>query len=682
MLQNIATFQSLGYGLASVAFFLLTILLITSFKGRLRGGLLAAASTITTAWAAVFALAGRSLTLTTLHVHFLEFAIDAAWIIFLSALLAGAVGSGRHLLIRYGGTGLVIVLAGTGVVFELGIGGEAGSTIAGSVLIFGSILTSLVALVLIEQIYRNAREGQRKGLKYLSLGVGGIFAYDLVLYTNVILSGQISEPLWAARGPAVAICAPLIAVAAQRSPSWSVGIFVSRHVVFYTTTLFGAGIYLTAVGFLGNYLRESGGAWGPVAQVVVTFAAILALFVLLFSDRARRTIRVFINKHFFENKYDYRDEWLRLIGTLTSEEDSLPLKKRSIKALSEILNTQSGTLWLLEAAGAAYTGAATWNTAPAQESVSADAPVIGFLAKTGWIIEASQLQRDPSHYDDIELPELFGNADFIVPLIHRGNLLGLVSLHGRNSNERLNYEDFDLLKAAGQQIASYLAQEMATEKLAEGKQFEAFNRLTAFLMHDLKNVIAQQSLIVDNANKHKGNPEFVDDALATVKGSVQRMKKIIENLQQGTLVHRMQKVEVRKLVEQAVSQCSGREPSPKATIENTPMWVRADPERLQMAIYHVLRNAQDACDASGEIQVDLTASGNQCCIKVSDNGVGMDEQFVRERLFKPFDSTKGSQGMGIGAYQLRETVESSRGSLEIDSQVGTGTTVKITLGLT
>lgn len=672
----------ISYGLAGLVYLVLSVLLLTSFRGRLRGGLLTAAAIVTAAWAFLLAWNVQADGLTASQLLVIEFLHDAAWLVFLSALLSGAVGAAQYWLVRYGGILLVAALLGIGLYQEWNLLANLRGSGSGGTLILGSLLTSLYALVAIEQIYRNARESQRRGLKFLCLGTGAIFAYDLFLYSNAILNGQISDLYWGVRGFIVAMSAPMIAVAAQRSPTWAVGIFVSRQVVFYTTTLFGAGVYLSAIGFAGYYIRNIAGGWGQAAQVVLFAAAVLALFVFLFSTGARRRLRVFISKHFYENKYDYREEWLRLTATLTSLEESLPLRKRAIKGLAQILDSRSGFLWLRSSVSSDYRCVAGWNVQRQGGEIAADSAMANFLRSTGWVIDLTEYRVDSSHYQDVEIkPEEVApdDAGIIIPLLHDADLLGFVALSEPSSRPELNFEDRDLLKTAGQQIASYLSQEEATEQLAEGRQFEAFNRFTAYLMHDLKNVIAQQSLVVENAEKHKDNPAFIDDAVDTIKSSVVRMRRIIKHLTQGASDQPQERVELSKLIITSVSQCADRQPEPQAEVSDGPVWVRADRDRLLMALNHAIRNAQDATGHDGDVQVQLSRDDGIGQISIVDNGSGMDAAFVRERLFKPFDSTKGTQGMGIGAYQIRETLKSVGGTLEIDSTEGVGTTLTMTL---
>ncbi|HET6628990.1 MAG TPA: ATP-binding protein, partial [Woeseiaceae bacterium] len=203
----------------------------------------------------------------------------------------------------------------------------------------------------------------------------------------------------------------------------------------------------------------------------------------------------------------------------------------------------------------------------------------------------------------------------------------------------------------------------------------------AYLMHDLKNLIAQQSLVVENSQKHKNNPRFVDDAIATVKSGVVRMRRVLEQLAQGAPVQSTKKIEIGKLLLEASSQCADRRPAPRLEVGDARLWVRADRERLLMALIHAIRNAQDATPADGSVTVSVEAAGEQCLVRIEDTGRGMDADFIEHRLFKPFDSTKGTQGMGIGAHQVRETVRALGGDIEVDSAPGEGTRLTLLLPL-
>ncbi len=677
-----ANVQLVGYGLAAIAFLVLALLLFAGNRRRPLGRVLVAAAALSAVWAAGLAYDAAYGGISVSSVIVLEFAFDGIWLLFLAALLHDAVGGTGMRVLRYGGVAVAAALLASGFVVE--VFADLGSAVAGGVLVFGSLTTSLLGLVGIEQIYRNARSRERRGLKYLAVALGGIFAYDLFMYSSAVVLGAISDAVWGARGFVVASCVGLIAIAARRAASWSVGIFVSRQIVFYGATLIAVGSYLVLVGFMGYLIRRAGGDWGLAAQVVFSSVAFLLLSVLLFSDRLRGRLRVFISKHFFENKYDYRQEWLRLIDTLTSPGDELSLQKRGLKALAQIVGSQSGLLWMVSADGTNYRCATSWSAPPPRQAIAADSSLPRFLEKTGWVVERLEYRRAPDHYPGLNLddPAIESQEfEFVVPLLHDGALLGFATLSEAQPPVSLNFEDHDLLKTAGKQIASYLAQEIATEQLAESRQFEAFNKLTAYIMHDFKNLIAQQSMVVENAQRHKNNPEFIDDAIETIRGGVVRMRRIIDHLRQRSVERPVQRIELGKLVMQAVSQCADREPIPRAVVNDGQVWVRGDRERLFMAFYHAIRNAQDATPADGTVSVELEESGAECVVHVIDTGRGMDDEFIHKRLFKPFDSTKGTAGMGIGAYQIRETLRMSGGRVEIDSAPGTGTRLTMTLAI-
>jgi len=673
---------TVGYSLAAVGFLFLTFLLLTGFRQRLRGLFLASATAGTAVWAALLAIQAFSAPLTAFGMYLIEFSLDFVWLLFLSSLMGLGVGGVRFVSLRRLGLGIAVGLILAGFVLEWAFATGRSAYGAQQLMILGQIVTSLLVLINVEQIVRNARQQQLRGLKYLCLSIAAIFAFDLVMYSHAILVEGISPALWAARGYVAAMALPLIVIAVSRTPTWSGAIFVSRQVVFHTATLFSAGAYLAFIGFAGQYIRQQGGTWGGVAQVVFFSAAVLGFCVFLFSERLRLHLRVFISKHFYRNKFDYRQEWLRMTETMTSRVEALPMQKRAIKALAEIVGAPSGQLWSRSPDGLSYRITASWNAPTEQLHLAADSSVVEFLQSTRWIVDFLEYEKDSTRYDGLEVDVAELGPDdtrFAVPLSSDSDLVGFVVLSGPNTSVALDYEDHDLLKTAGQQIASYISQEVATELLAQGKQFEAFNKLTAYLMHDLKNVVAQQSLLVENAEKHKHNPAFIDDAIATVKSGVVRMRRVIEQLRQGTIQHSVENVEISKLIISAVSQCADRQPVPQANIGDEQVWVRADKDRLQMAVCHAIRNAQDATPADGNVVVELTHSASDCQLTICDNGAGMDREFVQERLFRPFDSTKGTEGMGIGAHQIRETIGSIGGSLAVESSPGKGTTFKFVL---
>jgi putative PEP-CTERM system histidine kinase len=310
--------------------------------------------------------------------------------------------------------------------------------------------------------------------------------------------------------------------------------------------------------------------------------------------------------------------------------------------------------------------------------------VVTFMVERRWILDTAELARNPAMYNGLARPawlEQFPDALLLVPLISNETLIGFMLLLQSSSAFRLTFEEIDLLRTSGRQVAAHLAQFEADQRLAEAKQFEAFNRLTAFLMHDLKNLIAQQSLVVKNAARHKGNPAFFEDAIATIDNSVARMSKLLQQLQSGEAPGRRSRVRLAQALQDAVERCRGRTPEPQLTQVDERLHAQIDRDRFAMVAAHLIRNAQEATGADGKVEVRATREGGYAVISIEDDGCGMEPEFVRTRLFKPFDSTKGSKGMGIGAYQARMLVVESGGTLDVASEPGRGTAITIRLPL-
>lgn len=670
-------FGAYSYAAVGLFYLILCVLLVTSWRGRLMGGLLITACFISMVWGFTLAAHAAGISVPSLGVFIFEVLRSAAWLTFLVALTRTL---GLPLFAQVAASLVWIFTLGAGfVVWQAPTsGGEVIGVV--TVLIPGGLVMALAGLVLVEQLYRNSPADARWGVKLLSLGLGGMFAYDLFLYSQGLLFDLIEASSWAARGIVNVFLVPLIAVSAQRNPRWSLDVFVSRQVVFYTTALIAVGAYLLLMSLGGYYILLYGGSWSGLVQTVFFFGAMLVLVTLLFSSSLRGQLKVFIVKHFFRNKYDYREEWLRLVSTLSRTDGNTG--ESLIKALVQMVGSPGGLLWGLN--DDTYQLAAKFQTDIEAPDIDESDPLVQFMKKQSWLIDLREYRDDAGLYDQLYLPEWIGEVDgawLLIPLLTGDRLNGIVLLLEPETVPKLNYEDRDLLKTAGRHLAVHLAQEVSDSLLAEARQFEAYNRLTAFLMHDLQNLIAQQSLIVKNAERHKRNPEFVDDAMETIANSVKRMNKVMEQLKRGRETGVARKTRLKYLVSNAVDRCAGNLPQPQIDLVDPDVSVEVDPERFSMVLQHLIRNAQDATSNDGSIRISVSRNGSNAEVTVSDNGCGMTQDFVRDHLFKPFDSTKGSQGMGIGAHQSREFARKMGGDLRVDTAPGRGTTIVVSLPL-
>ncbi|MGR9106795.1 MAG: XrtA/PEP-CTERM system histidine kinase PrsK [Gammaproteobacteria bacterium] len=671
----------LSYSFGALTFLFLSLLVIVRWRGRELGALLFTASVITTVWATVLALQCSARSLPAFLVWTVEIARTGIWLLFIHqslrwALYPAADRSGLLKTFRFLIYGFLFSLAFMEWSWPI-LATAIPEWIIPSLKYAGYVILALIGMVMIEQLYRNTRPDQRWSIKFICLAIGGLFAYDFYLYADALLFRQINPDLWMARGAVVVLCVPLIIVSTGRNPEWSVDLFISRGIVFHTATLLGAGLYLLLMSVAGYYIKFYGGSWGAVAQIVFLVGAFTLLAVLLFSGQIRSWFRVFLSKHFFSYAYDYRQEWLTIIARLSESDSGLPLHKRVILALASLVESPSGVLWVKENRDDFLKRTDFGDPDIDIAKIDGDDPLLHFITQHRYVVNLHELDSVPEIYPGLDRPlwlSRYRNAWVFVPLFQGKELYGLVLLTTPRTTIEWNWEVIDILKTAGIQAASYLALEDAVSALIEARQFEGFNRLSAFVIHDLKNVIAQLTLVVRNAERHKDNPEFMLDAIKTVDHSVGKMNRLMSQLRNANPAGAMEELDIQDILTSVVRSRSGQKPVPTfERLDSKVPVVQADEDRLFAAFEHIIQNAQEAAGKSGNVQVTLKTNEKTAIVEVKDNGHGMDKEFIQSRLFKPFDTTKGLTGMGIGAYESREYIRSLGGELNVSSQIGAGT---------
>ena len=680
------TFAAFAGYVGAGAFFFLTALLLTSHRGKAIGRLLIAASLISVLWftAQVVYYQFQSLELVSANwLRVLECGRNAAWLALLLGLLRLGVESWIRRPISIAEILLFVLI---GVEFGIAVLAMVDFTSIFAQLFaqlyFGAGLAiSLGGLILIEQLFRNSSRDSRWAIKHLCFGLGMLFAYDFYMYADALLFNRLDAGIWSARGLVNAFAAPMIAVSAARNREWELSIFVSRRVAFHSITLIAGGLYLLIMAAAGYYIQAVGGEWGQALKVAFFSAALLILLSLLFSTQLRSRVRAFLAKHFYRNKYEYGEEWLKFTQRLERAElDPDSLGQTILAAIADIVDSPGGVIWQKTTAG---------DFEVAGKVSLYDDCELQFSAGDGFV---TALERDQQPLildvdsDDDELPPLPGallsleRAALLVPIVHRAKLLAFMVLARPRAEQSLSWEDMDLLSTVGRQAASYLALVRATEDLSEARQFETYNRLTAFLVHDLKNVVAQLSLIGSNARKHRHNPEFIDDALNTVTDAVDKMNRMLTSLRQ---VHNdgaaEEVIDLCEIARTAANNMTGASPALTIELPQGGLFIKADRVRLLSVLEHLLQNAVEATDETGSVSLAIARHDATAVVKVADTGKGMDREFLRKRLFKPFDTTKGKAGMGIGAYESRHVISSMGGRLLVESAPRAGTTFTIVL---
>ena len=682
----------IGYLICAAGFLALGMLVLLSRRSSAYKAPIAVASLLTALWALTAAMQDAIAAGAILR-DVLEFARSSAWLVFAGLLVVRLYGYQSSPRLWWLAVALSIVLVPIAAqwVAELGGFALAETDVARRLEYVAWLLVAVLGLLLLENLYRNASEDYRWGLKFLCFGLGTVFAYDFFYFADGVLFSRLDPRLFDARGFVDTLAVPMIALSIARSQVWSVDIHVSRKVVFHTAALVGSGLYLLVMAGFGYYVRVFGGQWGETLQILFLVMAGLLLVIVFSSGAFRANLWLLINKHFFSFKYDYREQWLNFIRSLSDAGDRLPLEERVLRAIAGVVDGTGGALWVHSPEDRTYVPATAWNFGSQLPSASEESPLLTRLSRERQIIELATETSGRAEPTDVE--DVQGELDFegwlrrherawlLVPLVHRETPTGFIVIGTPRARRRLDWEDRELLATLGRQAASYLAEELASKALHDARQMEEFNRRFAFVAHDLKNVVNQLSLLLKNAEKFREDRQFQDDMIETVADSVDRMRQLLEQLKP----HREQSsshaaTDLRRCILELAKSWQHESTRLQVDVPADAVVVTGPESRLRMVVEHVLHNAMDAAGENGEVMLRLRSDNSEATIAIEDNGPGMTPEFVREKLFRPFDSTKVT-GYGMGAYQIREYVRQLGGRLEVQSDAGRGTLVRAILPL-
>lgn len=677
MISNLSTLALWSYALSAALHIAFAAYLFAAWRGRLSGALLCLAVALggTSAGANwVFLLSGQPWLLHLAAV--LDVLWFAGWAGFLGVLLRTVLGRPAGIFLAVGAAvAFFQLLAVTAVGFELRYLGDPTRPA-----IFSALAAAVTLLVMTEQLFRALPDGERWAVKPACLGLAATAMFDLYYFADGFLFGRLDPDVWAVRGLAHAAVLPLFALAAIRTPAWNLRLAVSRDLVFHTSALAVSGLYLLLVSAAGYYVRYFGGEWGRALQTALLFAAFVLLSLVLLSGSQRARLRVFLNKHLFPYRYDYRAEWLRFTRALSGADGSLSLGESAVKALGDLVESPGGGLWLKDESGS-YVQTARVNMGPCTAREPADSEFVRALSEREWVFNLEEWRSGAGVGPEISPPQWLSRVEeawLLVPLASTDGLVGFVVLLAPRTPVDVNWEVLDLLKTAQRQAASYLTRMQATEALLEARKFDAFNRMAAFVVHDLKNLVAQMSLLLKNAERHRHNPAFQDDMLETIAHVESKMRGLMQQLQEKTSINPCQRVDVAALLQRIVERrrALGQELELVCQVHAI---VMAHGEKLDRVFGHLVQNALDATGPHGKVQLrlDKTAGGG-CHLEVVDNGCGMSGEFVREQLFKPFQTTK-AEGMGIGMFETQQYLHELGGRILVDSELGRGTKISVFL---
>ena len=548
------------------------------------------------------------------------------------------------------------------------------------------ILGIMVSLIHLENTLRSSTGSKRWQIKYVILGVGAILAFFIYLSSQALLFSELNIEFIPLISSVILLSVSVMAVFIVRHRQMDVDIFISRYVIYNSLTILIVGAYLFLIGIIAQGIRYFNVPLDYFITSLFIFASILFLAAILFSASLRRRIQLFINRHFYSHKYEFRDRWIESIERISTKGSVDEVIKIFTEMVSETMEPSQIYLWRYDPLSQNYI---SFNEGLAEECkrINQSHPLIRLIrsSKEPFLINNPENKINSLEGSNKDIDFLLSKTGAVLcsPLIADDEVIGFI-LQGKDiAGESYEQDDFQLLKALSTQAAVQIKNIRLANDLISAKEVEAFGRMSSFIMHDLKNLTNSLSLVSQNARNNINNPEFQKDAIKTIDSTVNRMKGLIGKL--SATVHRgleinKEKVDIKSLIDSAIKRLPLTKNKDAAIINeiNSIPQISVDSDAMEMVFFNLISNAYEAVGKDGRIIVQSSLSNGNVCITISDNGAGMSKEFMERELFKSFKTTKKS-GFGIGLFQCKAIVEAHGGGIEVESEEGKGTTFKVRL---
>lgn len=537
------------------------------------------------------------------------------------------------------------------------------------------IMVCLVgALLQLERTFLALSRRQRWQMKYEFLGVALLLALSIVYYSQSLLYRSLDMRLLPARSVAVVIAIAVMAYSRLRRGSAG-GLTVAPPLVLRSVVLMAVGAYLIVLGVLGEGLRYvSAPVQRPIFWVCVLIVSAVFLSVL-FSEKIRRRVKIYLHQNFYQNKYDYRRQWQNFSHCLGAATSAAQLHLAVLEFYSETFALPGGMLYLREAQSGHYLLHAELGIHGLPTRISASSLLISALAHSDEVVDVQSGSARHRQCGDFLQPCA---GRFVVPLRFDQRLEGfLVLAPPQRSRERIDYEDYDLMQLLARQTTFAVLNLKSLEQLAVGRELAAMGRLSTFVLHDLKNQLSSLALLVDNAHQFLAEPEFQHDLLETLDDSLLKMKDLICRL---TTIKTPATLAVTRCNLLTLARQIAAQFAPRVVVSGAAVFAMVDQDELKKVIMNLVLNALDASSSGQQVTIDVGEDPDPV-LRVCDQGCGMSEEFLRSRLFKPFVSTK-ENGFGVGLYQCRQVIEAHAGQITVDSRLGHGSVFTVRLPVT
>ena len=542
------------------------------------------------------------------------------------------------------------------------------------------LMGMMLNLIHLENTLISASPTKKRYIKYAIIGTGSIFAYYIYLSSEVILFST-TDLIYTPITASVILMGSLLSLFAfVKGRLMDVNIFISRYIIFNSLTILLTGIYLFTTGLGIHLIRLYGGTFNRLWISLFTFFSLLSLAILFLSSRIKRKLQVFVSKHFYRHKYEFRDKWMETVKRIESNIDIKDIQDNMVDMISETMGAKEVYLWLKD--GEEYYKLVA-STVPLLGSfhIREDHPLIKCICTYS---RPFFLKEIKDGCNDVEIESIVQATRTVLctPLMAGGELTGFI-LQGRDiSGEDYGKDDLDLLHAIGIHAANVVRNYYLARKLMDMREKETFHHVSSFFIHDLKNFSSTLSILSRNAEDHIDNPVFQQDLLKTLKGMVKRMNAMVSNLTILTrgLQIRPSMADINSIIDDAIMSLNGYKSVKIIKRLNPVPKVSIDVEQIHKVCLNLLLNAIEASSENHEIEIQTSTRDKEIMLLVIDHGCGMSRDFMKDFLFKPFHSTK-PKGLGIGLFQCKKIIEAHGGRIEVESQEGQGSEFRVFLPL-
>lgn len=625
--------------------------------------------------------------------------MPAPWLLF---SLAYSRGNGREFVSRWKWTLAASVLVPCAIIFTwtdhlvAGVAVPSASEPAviaygfGGVVLHGFILVSMIVITMnLERTYRASVGTLRWRIKFMLLGLTVLNSVQFYISSQVVLFHATSTSLQAIRSVALLVACLCLGRSFLRPGQFSIDLHPSHSAIYGSITLFLAGAYLVVVGVLARIVAHFGGDSAFPIRALVLFLGLVGLAVVLQSDRARMRLRRFVSRHFQRPLFDYRKMWQRFAEGMASAADADGISRAAVRLIASSFEVQSVCLWIANERRDTLTlAASTLIDTPQHEStrvrIERVAEAIAYFEahpeaaniETATIPGAAELRAEHAS----QFPS--GGHRLCVPLVARGSLIGVVTLSDRVSGAPYTVHEYDMFHCVGDHVAAALLGAQLSERLARAREFEAFQTMAAFFVHDLKNAANTLSLLLQNLPEHFQDPEFREDAMRSCSRTVGHINGLIEKLGalRGGLSLKTTPTDLNALVRRSIEEWpAGSAVALDHDLAPLPP-VSLDADQFYRVIANLVLNAREATPAGGTVRIATSRRGASAVFTVADTGCGMTPEFVHASLFRPFQTTK-KRGLGIGMFQCKMIVEAHGGRIDVQSEPGSGSTFEVLVPL-